>query len=201
MTELSQRWEAGDMAMTEQIDRAGQSNVNDSNNYSEEQHSYNEIEAKLRSASSSAELLGVITDIIVTEVWTTAHIVLRAEFDDVDYDRYIATSPKFNPVSVHVNLATLVELLSDFRMQFSDYFMTARLDFKFLGARPHLSGNDEECARVLKFVHDWGVVWIQLQTGLVQLQKQGQLQRRRGLRSKLFVQAVIDLLENYISGQ
>lgn len=201
MTELSQRWEAGDMAMAEQVDRASQSNVTDSNNYSEEQDSYNEIEAKLRSASSSTELLGVITDIIVTEVWATAHIVLRAEFDDVDYDRYIATSPKFNPVSVRVNLTTLVELLSDFRMQFSDYFTTARLDFKFLGARPHLSGNDEECARVLKFVHDWGVVWVQLQMGLFQLQKQGQLQLRRGLRSNIYVQAVIDLLESYIRGQ
>jgi rRNA-processing protein FCF1 len=205
MTELSQRWEAGDMVMTEQAGRTGQSGANTAgeniNNDDDEQSAYNKIDEKLRGANNGTELLTVISNTLVAEIWAVAHAILRVEFNDVDYKRYIIDSREWNPASAHVNLATLTELLSKFRMNFSDYLSTARPDYTFLGRKPPLSGTAEDCARVLKFVYDWGIIWIQLQSGLAAASEQRHQQSPVGIRSKVFVQAVIDLLQSYIRGQ
>lgn len=200
-TELSQRWEAGDMVMAEEAGRIAQSGTNTTgeNSNDDEQSAYNKIDEKLRGAKNGTELLTVISDTLVTEIWAAAHAILRVEFNDIDYKRYILDTREWNPASANVNLATLTELLSKFRMHFSDYLTTARPDYTFLGRKPPLSGTAEDSARVLKFVYDWGIIWIQLQSGLAAANEQSHNQQYPiGGRSKAFVQAVIDLLQSYI---
>lgn len=200
-TELSQRWEAGDMVMAEEAGRIAQSGTNTTgeNSNDDEQSAYNKIDEKLRGAKNGTELLTVISDTLVTEIWAAAHAILRVEFNDIDYKRYILDTREWNPASANVNLATLTELLSKFRMHFSDYLTTARPDYTFLGRKPPLSGTAEDSARVLKFVYDWGIIWIQLQSGLAAANEQSHNQQYPiGGRSKAFVQAVIDILQSYI---